>query len=64
VLRRLAQGQQALEAEWQQVPLEAPASQQQVLEPEVLAAQLQERLEHPQQPVLQVSAAQLLRPSP
>jgi hypothetical protein len=62
----LAEGQQALEAEAEQrqVPLQTPASQQQVLEPEVLAAQLEERLEHQQRPVLQFSAARLLRPYP
>jgi hypothetical protein len=41
------------------VPLETPASQQQVLETQVLAAQQEERLEHQQRPVLQVSAARL-----
>jgi len=46
------------------VPQETPALRQQVLGPEVLAAQLEERLEHPQRPVLQVSAARLLRPCP
>jgi hypothetical protein len=60
----LVQGQQALEEEQQQVPLETPASQRKAREPEVLAAQLEERLEHRQQPVPQVSAARLLRPYP
>jgi hypothetical protein len=47
------------------VPQETPALRQQVLRPEVLAAQLEEeRLEHPQRPVLQVSATRLLRPCP
>jgi len=60
----LVQGPQALEEEQQQVPLETPASQRQVREPEVLATQLEERLEHQQRLVLQVSAARLLRPCP
>jgi len=46
------------------VPRETLALQQQVLEPEVLAALLEERLEHRQRPVLQLSAARLLRPCP
>ena len=46
------------------MPLETPASQRQVREPEVLATQLEERLEHQQRPVLQISAARLLRPYP
>jgi hypothetical protein len=60
----LVQGPQALGEEQQQVPLETPASQRQVREPEVLATQLEVRLEHQQRPVLQVSAARLLRPYP
>src|SRR5437016_6164206 len=62
-LQKLPQRPRALEAEAQQVPPEKPASQQQ-LEPEVRAAQLEQRLEHQQRSVLQAVAAQLLRPRP
>ena len=62
--QKLPQRPRALEVEAQQVPPEKPASQQQVLEPEVRAAQLEERQEHQQRSVRQAVAAQPLRPRP
>jgi hypothetical protein len=46
------------------VSLKKAALRQQVLEPEALAPQQEERLEQQQLPVPQVSAARLLRPRP